>query len=63
MDCSPLAGGAGMFIAAIFAGRQDIPTLCEDCPRVETEDPIREKYGTRKEGTKNKPPGPNDRTD
>jgi hypothetical protein len=43
----PLAGGAGMFITAIFAGRRDIPPLCEDCPRVEIDDPIGEKYGTK----------------
>lgn len=49
----PLSCSAGAFIMAIFAGRRDIPPLCEDCPRVEQEDPIGEKYGTRKEGTKN----------
>jgi hypothetical protein len=49
----PLAGGAGMFVTAIFAGRRDIPPLCEDCPRVEQEAPIWEKYGIRKEETEN----------
>lgn len=44
----PLSCSIGAFIMAIFAGRRDIPPLCEDCPRVEQEDPVGEKYGTKK---------------
>ena len=46
----PLSASVGAFIMAIFAGRKDIPPMCEDCPRVEIDDPIGEKYGTNKSG-------------
>ena len=47
----PVSIGIGC-IAGVRYALKRMPPICEDCPRVEQEDPIGEKYGTRKEGKK-----------
>ena len=44
----PLSAFLGMLCTALAAVNkgEDIPPICEDCPRTRIADPIGEKYGT-----------------
>ena len=42
----PVSIGIGCIVGVRYALKR-MPPICEDCPRVETADPIGEKYGTK----------------